>query len=171
MKTKILIFASLLLIVVSSCKKDNNNGDDIPIPTDTTPAIDSTTIVDTICTDTTICYDIPIVVDDSTVEFNVLFYGDFCVECPYAHYNLYVDSVFMGRIYGCYAEGECRCDSNPDGLHAIIAPGIHTYTAIPLCGWIENGEVVDEPEPAGNRHIEENFEVPVGNCISVYVSY
>ena len=171
MKTKFLVLTVLLLIIVTACKNDNNNGDDNPIPTDTIPAIDSTSIIDTINTDTTICYDIPIVVEDSTAEFNVLFYGDFCVECPYAHYNLYVDSVFMGRIYGCYLEGECKCDSNPDGIRAIIAPGIHTYTAIPLCGWIENGEIVDEPEPPGNRHLEEKFEVPVDNCISVYVSY
>ena len=171
MKTKFLLLTALLLLIVTACKKDNNNDDDNPIPTDSIPAIDSTTSIDTIGMDTTICYDIPIDVTDSTADFNVLFYGNLCVECPYAHYNLYVDSVFMGRIYGCYAEGECKCDSNPDGLHAIIAPGIHTYTAIPLCGWIENGEVVDESEPAGNRHLEGKFEVPADNCISVYVSY
>lgn len=144
MKKAFLIAA--VAIVVLACEKDKNNGDDIAIPADT-----------------------PIVVEDSTAEFNVLFYANYCVDCPYAHYNLFVDSVFMGRIYGCYLEGDCRCDSNPNGLHTIITPGVHTYKAIPYCGWIENGELVDK-SPA-NWCIEENFEVPADNCISIFVSH
>ena len=147
---KIILLIGVAAITFAACKKDNNSGADIP-------------------TDTTTCYDIPIVVEDSTAEFNVLFYGDFCVNCPYAHFNLFVDGVFMGRLYDvCYEEGDCRCDSNANGMRTIIAPGVHTYKAIPYCGWLENGEVVDQ-SPA-NWCIEETFEVPADNCISIYVS-
>ena len=112
----------------------------------------------------------PIVVDDTTAAFNVLFYGNFCANCPYAHYNLYVDSIYMGKLYGCYAEGECKCDRNPAGLRALIAQGEHTYKAIPYCGGFENGEVVEDKSKA-DWYLEEKFEVPYDNCISVYVSY
>ncbi|MBR3568114.1 MAG: hypothetical protein IKN94_07565 [Salinivirgaceae bacterium] len=136
-KYALFIFAALLSFL--ACKKDNNSNDPQPFP--------------------------PIVVDDSTAEFNVLFYGNFCADCPYAHYNLYVDSVYMGKLYGCYTEGDCKCDSNPDGLRALIATGMHTYKAIPYCGWID-----DEDKYKADWYLEEKFEVPADNCISVYVS-
>ena len=139
-KYALFIFAALLSF--GACKKDNdNNSPSFP----------------------------PIVVVDSTAEFNVLFYGNFCADCPYAHYNLYVDSIYMGKIAGCYIDGECKCDSNPIGLRALIAPGVHTYKAIPYCGGFENGEVVEDQSKA-DWYLEEKFDVPTDNCISVYVS-
>ena len=105
----------------------------------------------------------PIVVEDSTADFNVLFYGNYCVNCPDAHYKLFVDSIYMGEIGGCYSEGDCKCDSNSFGLHTIIAQGTHTYKAVPYCGSIDG-------DMEGNWYIEKSFEVPADNCISVYVS-
>ena len=141
MKKVVFIFVALLTII--ACKKESNN--DSPVMP-------------------------PIVVEDSTAEFNVLFYANYCADCPYAHYNLFVDSVFMGRIYGCYNKGECNCDSNPAGLRAIISPGVHTYKAVPYCGWVENGKV-EEDKSKADWYLEEKFEVPADNCISVFVSY
>lgn len=140
---KYALFLFAVLLSFLACKKDNNSNDSPTFP--------------------------PIVVDDSTAEFNVLFYGNFCANCIDAHYNLYVDSIYMGKLYGCYAEGECKCDSNPVGLRALIAPGMHTYKAIPYCGGFKNGEV-EEDKSKADWYLEEKFEVSADNCISVYVS-
>ncbi len=140
---KYALFLFAVLLSFLACKKDNNSNDSPTFP--------------------------PIVVDDSTAEFNVLFYGNFCVDCPNAHYKLYVDSIYMGKLYGCYTEGDCKCDSNSiEGLRVLVSPGTHSYKAVPYCGnWLENGEEIEE-YAGGN--IEKNIKVPADNCISVYVS-
>lgn len=136
-----VLIVALIGLLFASCKKDDNMSND---------------------------YDLPIVVEDTTAEFNVLFYGNFCVNCPNAHYKLYVDEVYLGEIDGCYEEGDCSCDNNPFGLHTIIAPGVHSYKAVPYCAGIENGELVDIV--AADWCLEEEFVVPEDNCVSIYIS-
>ena len=139
---KKVVFEFAVLLSFLACKKESNNN------------IESADFP-------------PIVVEESTADFNVLFYGNFCVNCPNAHYKLYVDDIYMGKIAGCYSEGDCKCDSNAVGLHTIIASGTHTYKAVPYCGSFLTGE---EDTPASDWYIEESFEVPADDCISVYVS-
>lgn len=135
-----VLIVALIGLLFASCKKDDNTSND---------------------------YDLPIVVEDTTAEFNVLFYGNTCLDCVYAHFNLYVDDVYLGAVFDCGTE-ECSCDNNPSGLRAIVAFGTHTFKAIPYCGWIEDGKLVDEG--SGGQCSEGTFDVPEDNCVSVHIS-
>lgn len=129
---KNILFYLFIFSAFFSCKKENNTSND---------------------------FDLPIVIEDTTAEFNVLFYANYCVDCPDAYYELYVDGIYVGKIGGCHSVNDCSCDYNSLGIHAMVKSGVHSYKAVPFCG----------DSQSESWWLEESFEVPENGCLAVYV--